>query len=519
VSKNRFEEVVFMDDFFRTTDNGLPSYPANRRFLSAFFGDGLRRLGLKVRDEYACSDGGGIPVGAIMRSLELEPSVSGWAAAGIADLTSALAREYPLRIGPKTLVIGWGLPPSLLRYIDEQGAGVMDVEVDPMRFAPHLHLCIRTNDEGIRRELAKCHVSKDVFSNAATTIRAYFARRGNDTLVHPSLVVGLFAGQTEIDLALVHDGQLIKPSSAAAQIASWASEVDVLLVKQHPYASNNDDLAALLSTLPNALPIDHNIYGMFCARNLRFVGALSSGAVKEAQCFGIQGRTAIVPDRSNPTRLPSTCSPWFTVTAEIGSGEYLRKLVRTPGFLDMLNLRSRPTPSSFAAGTLDTIFGARWGLDAGAAGLPSTFIMQLGTTYAFEESAQTLNWLGPGWHEAESWGVWSNGPVSRILVPLAPEQSFGDGALRLTLRGRFYVDASIVSIDIDGQTCLPSMEAFDDLANLHVDIDASLLKRRRLSIITINIADAKRPSDVHGRADRRELGFGLVSMTLSVVTE
>jgi hypothetical protein len=94
----RFDEVVFMDDFFRSADNQLDSHPTNLRFLRALLAGGLHRFGMRVRQAIAQSDGGTVPVATLMQQLGLDCSVSGWAAATVAELEQALDKVHPMQL-------------------------------------------------------------------------------------------------------------------------------------------------------------------------------------------------------------------------------------------------------------------------------------------------------------------------------------------------------------------------------------------------------------------------------------
>lgn len=258
----RFHEVVVMDDFFRSSDNGLQSHPANRRFLYSFFELAFRRLGIAMRAEYAESSGGAIPVASLMDLMDLPRTKDGWAAALSRDLVQSMARLKLLPFGGRTLVIGWGMPPSLLRYIDARGASFLDVEVDQIRFTQHLYLCIRTNHQHLRRVLEELRIEEEIVWNAAAGLKGFFSRRGEDSVFHPDLRVGLFVGQTVIDIALVCGGHIAKPADFIETVSAWAKEVDVFAVKPHPYEKDGSLLASLIDQIPNAVAVDHNIYAL-----------------------------------------------------------------------------------------------------------------------------------------------------------------------------------------------------------------------------------------------------------------
>ena len=106
ITPGRFDEVVFVDNFFRSSDNLLSSHPANRRFLRRTFGPPATRLGMSSRELAACSEGGELDVAAMMRTLGLPQGPPGWAKTCVADLSRLLDRGLMPRFTPRTLVIG-----------------------------------------------------------------------------------------------------------------------------------------------------------------------------------------------------------------------------------------------------------------------------------------------------------------------------------------------------------------------------------------------------------------------------
>lgn len=506
----RFDEVVFMDDFFRCAANGLTSHPANRRFLRALFETSCRRLGLVMRDVFADCDGGEVPVGTLMDRLGLERSTSGWAAASIADVDPAVSSDLSLGLSARSLVIGWGLPPSLLNHIANVGAAFIDIEVDPVRFARHLYLCARTNDNQVLDVLQSLAISREMFWNSASTIRASFARKGVSYLVGPDRSVGLFAGQTEVDLALVADGRIATPEDYLEQVSRWAEEVDILLIKRHPYSHAGDALSRLVELVPNAMLVDHNIYGMLTATNLRFVGALSSGVLREAEYFGVESRRLVAPDRTNPARLPARCSPWVTVTADIGSIGAIEWILRKTRFWQHL-MRGRVEPE-YDPNALDKIFGFRWGMDLDAPGLSEH--LSPNKVFSFAQSQGAVGWLADGWHGPESWGVWSSERISALMLPLDGPALRDAGILRLAFRGRCFGGARVTGVEVDGEMLLPAYETNGELVSVSVEVDGRRFAGRAKSAVNLHIEGAASPIDLLGLPDRRSLGFGLYELQI-----
>jgi hypothetical protein len=433
MSPTRFEEIVFMDDCFRSPDNLVASHPANRRFLRRTFGLPARRLGIACRDVCARSEGGTLDVAAMMRALGLPQGPIGWARSCIADLAPLLDRGLVPSLGAGTLVIGWGLPPSLMHLLDRQGTSFLDIEISPKRFSTHLAFCVRTNDRQIQTALSDWRIDDETYWNEATALKGYFARRGAANLFRRDLRVGLFCGQTVIDLALVQRGEIARPTDVGEAVRALAERVDLLVIKPHPYEPDHRHLRALAAQIPNAAWSEANIYALLCADNLEFVCSLSSGALHEASYFGKESITLITADRNNREVLPATCSEWMTVGPGIASIECLASLCANP-----------PTPapkaSSYPDDALDRAFGARWGLDAQDPGLPDLPALQADHDHALRDGSLPPGWLSFGWHHPEPRGAAAKGPLASIVIPLRAG-SWPAGALpSVQVNGKPYGD-------------------------------------------------------------------------------
>lgn len=520
-------EVIFADDFFRARENGLPpASSTNRKFLRAFFGTAASRLGWRVREISPQSQGGQLPVSDIMEALGLPRDATGWAAAGTAELAPAAGHLQELALTPASLVIGWGMPPSMLQYIDRQGAAFIDVEIHSIRFTRDLHLATRTNDIGIQRELEQLRIDEEHFWAAAAGLRGRFARHGQSSIVRPDLRAGVFVGQMDIDLALVRDGRVMRPADFIEPITQWAKEVDLLAICPHPAQLDTGLLHALLDGIPNATLISRNTYSLLCADNLAFVTAISSGVLKEARYLGCRDiRQLAVDDRNVADRLPPTCSPWIPVWLEVGSLRSLQAFSKAR--------QSRPLqpalqpfagqPSAYRDDMLNSIFGYRWGFDPVADGLPELPTLAPGESLSLAVNAPGTSSVafGSGWLSPEPWGVWSTDLRACLVVklagigPMAP----GDG-YELALHGHPYAPPGItpptLRIMVNGREC-PLRASQDGSMEWGIRLDADAIERRLL-LIAVEVSNARRHGEMGGHPDdMRVFGLGLRHMTLQKV--
>lgn len=419
MTTRRFHHVLFADDFFRSRANGLPYHPANRRFLRAFLDAALGRLALPMREIAPLSDGGHVDVARLMDRLALPCTPAGWARACIADLAPLAGQHGLPAFAPGCLVIGWGLTPALQHGIDRAGASYLDIEIDPRRFTEHLHFCARTNDPVIEAALRARRVDEALFWNHASALRGRFARHGAAALFDARLRVGLFFGQSLVDLSLVSGGRTMHPASVIAPLRELASGVDLLVVKPHPYEPALHDLAPIARAIPNVAWTRENSYALLSAANVHFAASLSSSVLTEARYFRKPAHALIRADRNAPQQLPRACSDWIPVGAALGSADFMAA-VCADGRDGIA-----PALQGWPAAAIDQAFLTRWGLDPQARGLSEVAELQTGRPYLFHPGSPAVGWLSHGWAGVDAEGARSEGELACLVIPLpamAPPQ-------------------------------------------------------------------------------------------------
>ncbi|QNK69926.1 hypothetical protein [Variovorax sp. PAMC26660] len=416
MTTRRFHHVIFADDFFRSPANGLQYHVANRRFLRGFFDSALGRLGLPMREVAPLSEGGRIDVARLMDRLELPCTQAGWARACVADLLPLAGRDGMPAFDPGCLVIGWGLTPALQHCIHRSGASYLDIEIDPRRFTEHLHFCARTNDPVIEAALRARCVDEELFWNHAAVLKGYFARRGAASLFDPRLRVGLFFGQSLVDLSLVSGGRTMHPASVVAPLRELAQSVDLLVIKPHPYEPALHDLAPIARAIPNVAWTHENTYALLSASNVHFAASLSSSVLTEARYFRKPGHALIEADRNAAGQLPLACSDWIAIGAGLGAMDFMA--AACAGGDEEKGRDAAPSTAAWPAATIERAFGARWGFDAQAPGLGEVSELQLGRPYMFHPGSPALGWLSHGWSGFHDEGVRSQGELACLVIPL-----------------------------------------------------------------------------------------------------
>ncbi|CAN5894231.1 hypothetical protein BH11PSE13_BH11PSE13_35230 [soil metagenome] len=513
----RFDHAVFADDFFRSAVNGLAYHHANRKFLRGLFETSLHRLGIAARDEAAVSDGGAVDVARLMARLDLPCTPAGWASACIADLTPLTGHDGLPAFGPGCLVIGWGLTPALQHCIERSGASYIDVEIDPVRFTSHLHLCARTNDPAIASALRACRVDEEDFWNHAAAIKGYFARRGAGSVFDERLRVGVFFGQSLIDLSLVSGGRTMHPASVIAPLKKLAAGVDLLVVKPHPYEPALHHLAPVARAIPNVAWTRENSYALLSAANVEFVCGMSSGVLTEARYFMRAAHPLIHADRNAPERLPSRCSEWMAVGPEIAAMNFMATVCGAD---------HAPHAAHWPSTALDRAFAQRWGFDDQSPGLAALPVANIGASHVFRQGSPAVAWLSHGWTTPEPWGVWTEGEHACLVIPLPAASDHGlDASARtfdVRIEGSRYLgatDAPSVHAVVNGVVVPAQRSAYLPLDALEFALQVVPQGEpgRQVLVIQFAIGDAQRPCDACGSGDTRRLGFGLKSLKVSAL--
>ncbi|MGJ7493678.1 hypothetical protein ACSFA8_01265 [Variovorax sp. RT4R15] len=503
-----------MDDFFRSSDNSLQSHPSNRRFLHKAFRQSASRLGIACREESARSDGGRLDVAAVMDALGLPRTLAGWAQASAADLTPAADAGLLPRLTPRTLVIGWGLTPSLMHFIERSGAAFLDLEISPVRFTSHLAFCARTNDRQIEAALGAWHINEELFWNEAIVLEGYFSRRGSSRVFDRDMTVGLFCGQTAVDLSLVRDGEIAHPIDAVEEIQALARSVDLLLIKPHPYEPDLQHLTRLAGQISNVAWTDSNIYALMCADNLSFVCGLSSGALREAAYFMKRAVPLIDADRNRRDKLPAACSDWLITEPGLLS---IQGLSRICGCVDAAAQR----PHRFPDDALDRAFGVRWGWEAQSPGLRAPPEPAFDQVYDFQAGQPATAWLSFGWSAPEGSGVWTEGTRACVAIPLASGAPADATELCARIEGLLFVGTSssnpIVRAWIGGrQADVQTAGGTTGETEVRFVLKAPYtdMLNARVLVLEFDITDPLRPSDCGLGADTRRLGFHLQRLSV-----
>lgn len=144
--------------------------------------------------------------------------------------------------------------------------------------------------------------------------------------------------------------------------------------------------------------------------------------------------------------------------------------------------------------------------------------LQINQPIAFNDKGTGQDYLLSGWSQPETWGVWSDGPVSKLSLPI----SAGKGmALQLDVEAHAFLPETrhhqTVKVQINGNfvgIMEFSMNKNRNLRSLPIPADALSGKDEERFIISFEIASPMCPSDLGISEDKRNLGIGLINLTV-----
>ena len=291
------------------------------------------------------------------------------------------------------LVLGFEMPPNLIRALHAHGQRLVDISIDPIRFCEDLFLRMRSNDPVLQARLAEQSAPSEQIAAGAAELKA----RIQPLPAQPEAIV--FAGQIPDDSSLIAGSHIQSAVPFADRLNEIAAGREILL-KPHPYAPGNPDLAMLHRALPKSRFTRDNIYALMAAPWLGAVVTLSSSVATEAAYFDKPAIRLIKPDVEFIE--PGVIGPFQRIDGRAASapfwGDLLDQAVQMPS-------RASPLPP------LRHMFGANWGLPR-----PMTAIAPLPLSRG-ETTTNIQPYCLFGWSGTEPDGVWSDGVLAVLQLP------------------------------------------------------------------------------------------------------
>ena len=139
---------------------------------------------------------------------------------------------------------------------------------------------------------------------------------------------------------------------------------------------------------------------------------------------------------------------------------------------------------------------------------------------AFATGRQSLSLLGPGWHPAEDWGVWSASSRAWLIVPL-PEKF--TGRLKFELQATAFLHEErhpTQTIRVRcGRAEVAGIEfsAHEPSKRIDFFVDPASCRKRGTFALEFDIANPVSPASLGLGPDGRPLGIALQSITITPV--
>ncbi|QEN85802.1 hypothetical protein FZC33_06100 [Labrys sp. KNU-23] len=483
-------KIATIHDIFRSSTLGMPEAdPVIGHWFYNRFLQILRPLRIEVERVSILVDGEPSILEGLAARHGWPRNKSGWAYVFSHPDAASVIMPTLERLRAFDLVLGFEMPPNLIRALHAHGQKLIDISIDPVRFCEDLFLRMRSNDPVLQTLIAEQSVPSSLIVAGAAELRA----RIQPLPAQPEAIV--FAGQVPDDSSLIAGSRIQSATPFADRLNEIAAGRQILL-KPHPYAPANPDLATLHHALPKSRFTRDNIYALMAAPWLGAVVTLSSSVATEALYFDKPAIRLIDPDVEFVE--PGVIGPFQRIDARASSAPFWGKL------LDQAGQTQGPAPP---VAPLRRLFGANWGLPRPATVTASSSLSRGETTTNIQPYCVF------GWSGAEPDGVWSDGTLAVLQMPAC-----NDG-----LASTLVLTLSAFAPDADHQQELAissgSVGFIDKIVlataeRRELQIALPLVPAGSMLEISIGMDTAISPKELGINSDERRLGIKLHRMKI-----
>ncbi len=228
--------------------------------------------------------------GLIYSRLALPYNIESWASLYEGEVGFDIISEVlDAQFEDCSLVVGFELPPYLIKYLELREIIYIDFTIHPIRFLPDYMLGIRSNSEDIYSKLQKVTLDKEVIEGFADVSKARSARiLPADKYEKDSAI---FLGQTEVDSSLIKDGVMCSYEDIENSLIELSMVYPHVYYKIHPYNKNQEKIKNIVGKIKNCKWVDINVYDAFYDGLFSLVASMSSGALVEASYFGCKTKS------------------------------------------------------------------------------------------------------------------------------------------------------------------------------------------------------------------------------------
>ncbi len=280
--------VIFISDLFkvddRAADRSMNPQRINIEWIHALFSPLLQQA-LQVSTTLITGEEVQHPLNRVSfyHRKKLPMTSAGWAAI-YEDLDCTTTAGAIVQALESSLVIGFEMPPYLIRILTDASIPYVDLGIHPIRYLPDYIFGIRSNSSAIHERIVKSRIPEAVFTDfarisAARTVRVMRGWR-------PQAGSALFLGQIEVDASLIHKGRVFDIGDVEAQLLELLQSYPKIYYKFHPHRKEKASVEKFLKAHPSFAVADVNIYDGLACPEFLLVCSLSSGALLEAKRFG-----------------------------------------------------------------------------------------------------------------------------------------------------------------------------------------------------------------------------------------
>lgn len=192
-----------------------------------------------------------------------------------------------LRYFADAFVIGFELPPYLVKFLDRHGIGFIDCSLSPVRFMDDLLFELSSNVDAATQELCARAVPSGLIRLQAGVISSNVAKLFPNPPLPNTLLVIL---QTRFDKVVIQNRRFTTMLDHLDALREIADGYDRLIVKQHPLEPQPEVAERLEAMFAGRVETStENFYRLVSHHNVAGVAALSSSCVHEAEFFGKTG--------------------------------------------------------------------------------------------------------------------------------------------------------------------------------------------------------------------------------------
>lgn len=357
-----FDRLVFTSDLLKLDDRSADIQRNPQRinidWIHALFSQSFaEHLGVdRVGVEYGDERGYGSARWQVYSKLGLPLETASWARIfdGDADLMEVIEPVVLDRV-QGGLVVGFELPPYMLKVLARNSIPYVDFAIHPIRYLPDYMFGVRTNVGPWRERIRACALPESVMRDFARISRSRTVRVMRDRLPDEGSV--LFLGQIEVDASLIAEGKMAGTEDVERALTELSFLYSKIYYKHHPHHRDPKSLKRMVQDFRRCEWLEVNVYDAFGCGRFDLIATLSSGAAIEAKYFGLKSRWMLARPNYFDAAHPNEDERYYPIYGEPFRGDFWRHVFSMQDGADAYPLRL-PDPAEGA-----TRFGLnmKWG--------------------------------------------------------------------------------------------------------------------------------------------------------------